>query len=387
MTPSAPSVVVREVRSPQDWERFIELPWKIYANDSHWVPPLRIAVRDMLDVQKNPFFKHAFMNAFLALRGEEVVGRIVGVVDENHNRFHQESAAFWGFFESIEDHGVARALFSSLEKWAIGRGASVLRGPVNLSTNHEAGLLVEGFESDPAIMMMYNPPYYSELIEKQGFIKAKDLLAYNVEQGSRFSERLLAQSERLKANGSVSFRTIQLRKFQQEVDTILEIYNDAWEDNWGFVPMNPEEFRHMAKDMKAIIDPELLLIAEVRGQPAGFGLALPDVNQAFKKIPDGKLLPTGLFKLLWNTKGPGKRATINRCRILTLGIKKAYRNFSLGPLFYTEYLRRGPAAGYPTGEASWILEDNRAMNRALEMMCGKRTKVYRIYDRLIGAQA
>jgi hypothetical protein len=379
------AVRVSEVRTSQDWEKFIQLPWKIYASEPNWVPPIRIAVRDMLDVQKNPFFKHAFMNAYLAFRGDEVVGRIVAVVDENHNRFHQESAAFGGFFESVQDEAVSAALFKAVESWSRSRGATVLRGPVNLSTNHEAGLLVEGFESDPSIMMAYNPRYYAELIEKQGFTKAKDLLAYDVRQGSRFSERLLAQSERLKVNGSVTFRTINLRRFEQEVETILDIYNDAWEDNWGFVPMNSEEFRHMAKDMKAIIDPELLLIAEVRGEAAGFGLALPDVNQAFKKIPDGKLLPTGLLKLLWNTKGPGRRNTINRCRILTLGIKKAYRNFSLGPLFYTEYLRRGPAAGYPVGEASWILEDNRPMNRALEMMCGERTKVYRIYDRAISA--
>ncbi len=374
-------VQVREVRSSKQWDQFIDLPWKIYGNDPNWVPPLRIAVKDMLDVQKNPFFKHAFMNAWLAIQDGQVVGRIVGVVDDNHNKFHNESTAFFGFFESIDDSSVARALFAEVEAWSLSRGMKVLRGPVQLSTNHECGLLVEGFQDPPSVMMTYNPPYYAKLIEAEGFAKSKDLLAYNVEQGSRFSERLLAQSERLKANGSVTFRTVNMSKFTEEVDRILEIYNDAWEDNWGFVPMNPEEFRHMAKDMKAIVDPELLLIAEVRGEPAGFGLALPDVHQVFKKIPDGKLLPFGLFKLLWNAKGPGRKKTINRCRILTLGIKKAYRNFSLGPLFYTEYLRRGPAAGYPTGEASWILEDNRAMNRALEMMCGARTKVYRIYDR------
>lgn len=378
-------IEVRAVRSARDWAEFIDLPWRIYKGDPHWVPPLRIAVRDQLDVEKNPFFKHAFMNAFLAVRGGEVVGRIVGVVDENHNRFHNESTAMFGFFECIDDQGVSEALFGAVQKWSLDRGMTLLRGPINLSTNFESGLLVEGFQDTPSVMMNYNPPYYEKLIEKAGFSKAKDLLAYNVDQASRFSERLLAQSERLKANESVRFRTVNMRKFDEEVERINEVYNDAWEQNWGFVPMNPEEFRHMAKDMKAIVDPELLLIAEVRGEVAGFGLALPDVHQAFKKIPDGKLLPTGLLKLLWNTKGPGRKNTISRCRILTLGIKKAYRNFSLGPLFYTEYLRRGPAAGYAVGEASWILEDNGPMNRALELMCGKRTKVYRIYDRNLPA--
>ncbi|NDD90491.1 N-acetyltransferase [bacterium] len=374
-------IEIRPVRSSQDWEQFIGFPWKIYSGDPNWVPPLRIAVRDMLDVRKNPFFKHAFMNAWLALRGGEVVGRIVGVVDDNHNRFHNEKVAFFGFFESINQKEVAAKLFSTVESWARERGMTTLRGPVNLSTNHEAGLLVDGFESPPSVMMTYNPKYYEPLFDGAGFTKAKDLLAYDVNSNSRFSERLLAQSERLKANGNVSFRTINMRKFADEVSLILDIYNDAWESNWGFVPMQPDEFQHMAKDLKAIVDPNLLLIAEVRGEPAGFGLTLPDVNQVFKKIPDGKLFPTGLVKLLWNLKGPGRASTVNRCRILTLGIKKAFRNFSLGPLFYTEYLKRGPAAGYPVGEASWILEDNRAMNRALEMMCGERTKVYRIYDR------
>ncbi len=374
-------VEIRAVRSSRDWDQFIALPWKIYSGDLNWVPPLRVAVRDLLDVRKNPFFRHAFMNAWLAFRGGHPVGRIVGVVDDNHNRFHGERTAFWGFFECVKDVEVARTLFGAVEAWASERGMSVLRGPVNLSTNNEAGLLVEGFEDSPAVMMAYNPRYYEELVESCGFSKAKDLFAYNVHGNSRFSERLLAQSERLKANGNVTFRTVNMRKFEQEVDLILEIYNDAWESNWGFVPMEPDEFQHMAKDMKAIVDPELLLIAEVRGEPAGFGLTLPDVNQAFKRIPDGKLFPFGLPKLLWYLKGPGRSSTINRCRVLTLGIKKAFRNFSLGPLFYTEYLKRGPAAGYPTGEASWILEDNRAMNRALEMMCGERTKVYRVYDR------
>jgi len=342
-------IQIREVRTPKDWEQFIDLPWKIYKNDPTWVPPLRIAVKDQLDVNKNPFFKHAFMNAFLAFKDGELVGRIVGSVDENHNRFHKEQTAFFGFFEATQDPAVAKALFEAVEKWSKSRGMSNLRGPVNLSTNFECGLLVEGFQDPPAVMMTYNPEYYGSLIEGQGFTKIKDLLAYNVDQSSRFSERLLAQSERLKANSSVRFRPVDMRKFDQEVDRINEIYNDAWEQNWGFVPMNLEEFRHMAKDMKAIVDPNLLLIAEVRGEPVGFGLALPDVHQAFKKIPDGKLLPTGLLKLLWNTKGPGRKKTINRCRILTLGIKQAYRNFSLGPLFLYRVSQAWPSSWLSSG--------------------------------------
>lgn len=374
---------LRVVRTSQDWDAFISLPWKIYSGDLNWVPPLRLAVRDLLDVRKNPFFRHAFMNAWLAVRSGEVVGRIVGVIDENHNGFHSEKTAFFGFFEAVNDSNISKLLFDAVSKWAQERGMVNLRGPVNLSTNHECGLLIEGYDDPPSVMMTYNPRYYESLVNGAGFGKAKDLFAYNVRSDSRFSERLLAQSERLKENGQVTFRTVNLRRFTQEIDIILDIYNDAWESNWGFVPMEREEFLHTAKDLKKIIDPELLLIAEVRGEPAGFGLTLPDVNQVFKKVKDGKLLPTGLAKILWHLKGPGRSSTINRCRILTLGIKKAFRNFSLGPLFYTEYLKRAPVAGYPMGEASWILEDNRPMNRALEMMCGERTKVYRLYDRAI----
>lgn len=377
-------IKIKRVESKQDWETFIDLPWQIYVNDPKWVPPLRIAVRDTLDVNKNPFFRHAYMAAFLALKDGKPVGRVVGVVDDANNKFHAEAVAFFGFFESINDQAVATALLDEVKKWAKGRGMGILRGPMNPSTNHECGLLVEGFGDSPSVMMTYNPEYYIQLLENCGFKKTKDLFAYDIDgRKVKFSEKLLAQAERLKQGGNVTFRPVRMNDWENEIDRILEIYNDAWEKNWGFVPMDAEEFHHMAKDMKGIVDPELLLIAEVRGQPAAFALALPDVNQAIKKVKDGKLFPFGLLKILWNVKGPGRKKTINRCRVLTLGIKKAYRELGVGPLLYAEYLKRGPAAGYPVGEASWILEDNIPMNKALAHMCGERTKVYRIYENAI----
>lgn len=375
-------VELKRVESRADWAAFIEFPWSIYAGDPNWVPPLRIAVRDLLDVDKNPFFKHAYMHPLLAYRNGQVVGRVVGVVDDNHNRFHKEQTAFFGFFEAIDDQEVANKLLDAVAEWARSRGMKTLRGPMNPSTNHECGLLVEGFDQSPSVMMTYNPPYYTKLLETWGLTKAKDLFAYDIDgRKVKFSEKLFAQSEKLKQRGNVRIRPVSMRKFDEEIEAILDIYNDAWEANWGFVPMDPDEFRHMAKDMKAIVDPELLLIAEINGQPVGFALTLPDVNQAIKKIPNGKLFPFGILKLLWFLKGPGKRSAINRCRILTLGIKKAYQPLGLGPMLYVEYLKRGPALGYPVGEASWILEDNKPMNRALEHMDASRTKVYRIYDR------
>jgi GNAT superfamily N-acetyltransferase len=375
---------LRAVESKSDWNDFIDLPWKIYKGDPNWVPPLKIAVRDLLDVNKNPFFKHAFMHPILAYQNGECVGRVVGVVDENNNRYHEEKAAFFGFFEVINDQELTNLLLDAVAEWAKKKGMSTIRGPMNPSTNHECGLLVEGFNDPPTVMMTYNPQYYAALLEKWGMVKAKDMFAYDIDgRKVKFSDRLVAHSERLRKRGSVTFRPVKMKDFDQEIDQILEIYNDAWEKNWGFVPMEPEEFRHLAKDLKAIVDPELCLIAEVRGQAVAFALTLPDVNQAIKKVADGKLFPTGLLKLLWNTKGPGKKKTINRCRVVTLGIKKAYREYGIGPLLYTEYLKRGPALGYPVGEASWILEDNKPMNKALQMMCGERTKVYRIYDRAL----
>ena len=375
---------IRPVTSKKDWDEFIQLSWKIYENDPHWVPPLRIAVRDLMDVNKNPFFKHASMHPLLAYRGRECVGRVVGIVDQNHNDFHQEKTAFFGFFEAIDDQKLVNQLLDSVAKWAKSQGMQILRGPVNPSTNFECGLLVEGFEDSPSVMTTYNPLYYGKLLEAWGLSKVKDLYAYDIDGRSvKFSDRLIAHAERIRKKGAVHFRTVKMSEFEKEVERIHEIYNDAWEKNWGFVPMNAEEFQHMAKDMKAIVDPELCLIAEVKGEPIGFALTLPDVNQAIKKVRDGKLFPTGIFKLLWNLKGPGRRSTIKRCRIITLGIKKAYQEFGVGPLLYTEYLKRGPALGYAVGEASWILEDNKPMNKALQHMGGRRTKVYRIYDRAL----
>ena len=384
MRQNLPVFQLNRVETKAQWDDFINLPWGIYGNDPNWVPPLKIAVADVLNVTKNPFFKHAYMYPILAYQDGKPVGRIVGIVDDNHNRFHKELVAFFGFFECIDDQKVAKLLFDEVLRWAKTRGMGILRGPMNPSTNHECGLLVEGYDDRPAVMMTYNPVYYSRLFEKWGLKKAKDLYAYLIDgRKIKISEKLLAQAERLKQGGVVTFRTIDVKDFDNEIERILEIYNDAWESNWGFVPMDPDEFRHMAKDMKAILDPELVLIAEVKGVAAAFALALPDVNQAIHKVKDGKLFPTGIFKLLWNLKGPGKRRTINRCRIVTLGIRKAYRNYGIGPLLYVEYFKRGPARGYPVGEASWILEDNVQMNKALQRIAGERYKTYRVYERKV----
>ena len=234
---------LRPVRTKSDWADFIEVPWSIYGNDPNWVPPLRIAVRDMLDVNKNPFFKHAFMHPVNAYKDGKCVGRVVGVIDENHNKFHEEKTAFFGFFEAIEDQKLVNELMDETVRWAKSKGMATLRGPMSPSTNHECGLLVEGFDDPPTVMMTDNPPYYGTLLEKWGMTKAKDLYAYSIDgRKVKFSDRLLAHSDRLKKKGLVTFRPVKMSEFDQEVERILSVYNDAWEKNWGFVPMDPEEF-------------------------------------------------------------------------------------------------------------------------------------------------
>jgi hypothetical protein len=374
---------LKVIQTQSEWLDFIDLPWAIYKNDPFWVPPLKIAISDQLNPKKNPFFKHASMYPLAIYRQGKCVARAIGVVDQNHNKFHSEKTAFFGFFEAIEDQSVVNLLMDEISKWAKTQGMDTLRGPVNLSTNHECGLLVEGYEDTPSVMMNYNPPYYEKLLEAWGLKKSKDLYAYTVDNSTKFEDRLLLHAERLRKRNSIQFRTIKMSQFNEEVERIFEIYNDAWEKNWGFVPLEPEEFRHIAKDFKLILDPRLCLIAEIRGQMAGFALTVPDVNQAIQTVKDGKLLPTGIFKLLWNLKGPGRKTKINRCRIITLGIKKEFQESGIGALLYTEYYNRLPALGYPRAEASWILEDNKPMNKALSMMCGKRNKTYRIYDRTL----
>ncbi len=374
---------IQQVKTQADWKTFIDLPWKIYRNDASWVPPLKIAIRDLLDANKNPFFKHAEMIVLLCLKDGNCVGRMIGVVDHDHNRFHDEKTAFFGFLETTNDQQVINLLFEEVSQWAKSKQMTHLTGPFNPSTNYECGLLVDGFQDPPTVMTTYNPPYYADLLTAAGMTKAKDLYAYNLPTAAPMSERFVKHAERIKKRQSITFRSLKMKEFDQEVDQVLKIYNDAWEKNWGFIPMAPEEFKHLAKDMKLIIDPNLCLVAEVNGEPAGFSLTLPDANQAFKKVKDGKLFPTGLFKLLWNLKGLGRKKTITRCRVVTLGIKRQYRELGLGALFYVESHRRAKEGGYLFGEASWILEDNGPMNKALEQMAGERYKTYRIYQKAL----
>ena len=271
------------------------------------------------------------------------------------------------------------SLFRTAETWAQSQGMAFLRGPISPSTNHECGLQISAFDSKPFIMMTQNPPYYSKLVDSAGYSKSKDLLAWLLDNRVTFDDRLIRHAHRLQSRSGISIRTLRMDRFNDEIKLIREIYNDAWEKNWGFVPMTEEEFEFMARDMKSILVPELLFIAEVRGEPAAFSLWLPDVNQIMEKIPSGRLLPTGLMKLLWYTKI--QKSAMNRGRILTLGVKKKFLHLGLAPLMYLKYYHEAPRLGFPVAECSWILEDNVAMNRGLQQMNATHYKTYRIFEK------
>ena len=379
--PAAPAVDVRvdEVPRGASLKPFIDLSWTVNAADPAWVPPLRMALEPVLDRSKHPFHQHADVAYFLAERGAEVVGRIAAVVNHQYNQHHGDRTGFFGFFESVDDPAVARALLDAAAAWLKARGRDVMRGPFNFSTNDEfssPGVLIQGFDIPPMVMMSHNPPYYGRLMDAAGMAKSKDLVAYWIPP--RIPERLHSAMKRLAQRAGVTIRPVRMKHLQDEVRRVQQVYNAAWSQNWGFVPMTEAEFNHMAKEMKPVVDPDLVLLAEKPdGEPIGFLLALPDLNRALKKLPDGRLFPFGVFKFLWHQR------RIRTALILPLGLKPGYQHLGLGAAMYTRLLEIGIAKGYRGAEGSWILEDNHEMCTALEKLGAELTKRYRVYERVL----
>ncbi len=361
-------------------KRFIDVAWKVNAKDPAWVPPLRLTVEDNLDTKKNPYYKHAKIRCWNAYKDEELVGRIAAIVDSRHNEFHQEKTGFWGFFECIDDLAVTQKLFATAEDWLRQQGMKIARGPANPSLNHECGLVINAFEREPYVMMTHNPPYYVKLVEKMGYGKVKDLLAFDMTP-AEFDPRVKRIAEKVKSRGKLEIRPINMKKFGEEVQIIRQIYNSAWEKNWGFVPMDDEEFRHTAKSLKDVIWPEFCQLGFIEGKPIGFSLSLPDLNQVLKGIPSGKLLPFGIFKLLTGLKPKAKK--INRVRVITLGVVPEYRASGLASVFYYEAYKAAMELNlHGPSEMSWILEDNRDMISAIEAFGGRPAyKTFRMYDK------
>ncbi|MHA7630973.1 N-acetyltransferase [Corallococcus sp. M7] len=376
---SMPSdVQVTPVRGAADRTAFIRLPYSLYRDDPNWVPPLEMERRDFLDPKKNPFFDYAEVELFLARRGQDVVGRVAAIKNPRHMEFHGTKEGFFGLFECVNDAGVARGLLDAASAWLKARGIDTVLGPANFSSNQDWGLLVEGYESPPALMMPYNPAYYAGLLETCGFTKAKDLFAYELSSSTPPPEKVARIAEKIRQREGVTVRAVNLKDFPAEVARIKQIYNAAWEKNWGFIPFTDREFEHMAKEMKAIVRPELVLIAEVKGEPVAFSMTLPDANAAFKAA-NGRLttfgLPIGLVKLVLASR------KLKRLRLLTLGIKEGYRRRGLDAILYLDTLRTAKELGYTGGEISWTLEDNHLVNRAIESMGGQRSKTYRVFQR------
>lgn len=365
-----------EVTSGGDLNKFIKLPFVIYKGDPNWVPPLISDRKAFFDRKKNPFYRAAKTRLFMARKGEKFLGRIATCVNYSYNEYHQDKIGFFGFFDVFEDYDVAALLFKVAMLTLKADGMEKMVGPANFSTNHEVGMLIEGYDSPPFLMMTYNKPYYNDFAERFGFKKAKDLIAYRIDRQADIDPRLKRVAERVRTKEGFVFRSLNLRDFDSEVDRLNDVYNQAWSKNWGFVPMSREEFRHMAKDMKQIVDPELVFIAEVNGKAVGFSLTLPNINQALI-YTDGRLFPTGLVKLLWHTKVKNK---IDSIRIITMGIIPEYQKRGLDTLFYLETFDVGSSKGYQWAEMSWVLEDNVLMAKAIEYMGGEAYKTYRMYE-------
>ena len=364
-------------RNPRDVLRFLSVSYGIYRDDPNWVAPLLMDLRKVF-TDANPLFEHAVMQLWIASRDGQDVGRIAALIDHNHNRVAKTHAAFFGFFESVNDPAVSRRLFETVFAWTRQAGLRRVLGPMNPTTNDECGLLIEGFDSPPVLMMTYNPRYYVTLVEADGFRKARDLLAFHMDLARIPMDRLGRIAAKIKdRNPNLILRPVLRKTLQADLAKLMEVYNAAWQDNWGFVPMTDTEMHFMAARLKPLLMEGLIWLAEAGTEPVGFLLALPDYNIALKPLKGRLLTPKvlGFIPYLLGWKCPP------RTRVLTLGVKEKYRAKGLESAMLIEGLKVGFHAGVRESEASWILEDNIAMCRMLEAIGGRVYKTYRIYER------
>ncbi len=376
-----PVAIERIGRDGSDLSRFFDVAEPIYAGDPNWVAPLRSDVAKVFK-DENPFFRHGEMQLFIARRGGRDVGRIAAILDRNHNSFHGEKAAFFGFFESIDDPEVAGKLLDAAAVWGRERKMTLLRGPMNPTLNDEAAFLVDGFDSRPVVMMTYNPRYYPTLVEAWGLRKAKDLLAYWFPLEEKPLARLSRVADRLrKRETDLCVRNVSKGSLARDLPKMREVYNEAWEKNWGFVPMTPEEMDFMAARLKPLLVPELLWLGEAKRpdgslEPIAFMLMLPDYNVAIAPTR-GRLLPFGWLKFLLATR------KIKTVRVLVLGIKREYRLRGIQSIMMADSLRFLLSKGYTGAEVSWLLEDNDLVIGAVKLWGGKLYKTYRIYEKAL----
>ena len=370
-------IIVKKAESPAEVKNFIDFPHDLYQGDPNYVPELFISQSKLFNRKKNPFFRHAAVDLFLAYRQGKIIGRIAAIDNGRYKTFTGKNDGFFGFFDVIEEYEVAEKLLITAKEWCSQRRLSSLVGPVNFSTNDTCGMLVDSYHVPPVILMTYNKKYYNDFMDRFGFRKKMDLLAYQVVTKENMNQRVIAlrpaMEERLKRSGIV-IRKFNLKNFKSEVDKLHDVYNAAWEKNWGFVPMTKEEFQFAASDLKTIVDTDFAYVAEHNGKAIGFALTVPNLNEVTIGIKRGRLFPTGLFKLLMNQK------KVKSVRIVTLGVLEGYRKAGIDACFYAMNLEAASKKNIDYGEASWILENNELMNKALLNIGGKPYKKYRIYE-------
>jgi hypothetical protein len=367
-------VNVKNVINKSELNQFIKFPWKIYDGDKYWVPPLFMEQKTLLNKQKNPFFKDAQAEYFLAYRNGEVVGRIAAIKNNIHLKCHNDSSGQFGFFECINDQVVANALFDKAKSWMKEKNLLYMKGPANPSSNDIYGMLIEGFDDSPRLLMPYNPKYYIQLCENYGMKKAKDMFAWKIVNDKILaSEKLSRGQELVRKRYNLKISQLDMKNFQKGLEKFKYVYNKAWAPNWGFVPMTEEQIDAMAKDMKPLAEPSLVLFGEIDDKLVGAALVMLDYNFIFKNM-NGRLFPFNFIKLFTQKK------KIKWARILTLGIIPEYQKRGLDTIFYWEIVHRAAKLGIRLGEASWVLEDNDMMNRGLELMNADRYKRYRIWE-------
>jgi GNAT superfamily N-acetyltransferase len=370
-----PRIVVQPVVSRSERRQFLELPWTLYRDDPHWIPPLRQNQKELVGYKRHPFYQQAEGQTFLAYRDGVPAGRLLTLVNRAHNERYNERRGFFGFFESVDDQQVAGALFDAARDWLAARGMTAVRGPVNPSLNYECGLLVEGFYEPATFMMTYNPPYYARLIENYGFRKAEDLYAFwgHVDMLGGLDKKLEFVVREATERFNITIRPADKSRFAREMEAFLHIYNESLVGTWGFVPLSPAEVRHLGAALRHLIVPELCMVGEVDGRPIGVTFGLLDYNPRIRQI-DGRLFPFGFLRLLTN------RRAIRRVRIISTNVLPEFQRWGVGLVLVNGLLPKVLEWGIQEGEFSWVLESNHLSRKTLEKGGAKLTKTYRIYD-------
>jgi GNAT superfamily N-acetyltransferase len=377
------SLEIERVESKKQLKQFIRVPWDVYKDNPHWVPWLFYERLNFFDKKKNPFFEHAEADYFIARRDGKAVGTIAAVLNHKHNEVHEENISHFGVFELMNDPEAATLLLDTACQWARDQGTDRILGPANLSSTMEWGMLFEGYDSPPVVLMPYNPPYYNDLVEANGFVKAMDLYAWNNRIADRVKpggtpEKVIRVVGKVKERYKLNIRPLNMKDFDSELAIVKKVYNSAWEKNWGFVPLTDAEFDSLVGELKPILDPRIVFVVEADGKPVGFSLSFPDVNQILHKLRPG---PTIIGSYIAAARMVLNKTKTNRLRVFALGVLEEYRARGVDALMYHETIVKGVPLGYEWAEGSWVLETNDAANRVSKLVGSDIYKRYRIYEK------